>query len=144
MIFIAHRGNVDGKKIAEENKPSYIEAALSLGYDVEVDIWHIDDGWFLGHDKPQYKIDISFLKNERLWCHAKNIQAFSRMLNSKIHCFWHQNDDITLTSRGYIWTYPDQELVTNSVCVMPEITGQNFSNCAAICSDVVAKYRHDT
>jgi hypothetical protein len=24
-----------------------------------------------------------------------------------IHCFWHQDDDVALTSRGFVWKYPE-------------------------------------
>ena len=34
------------------------------GYDVEVDVWSIDKQFYLGHDKPQYKIERSFLQNK--------------------------------------------------------------------------------
>jgi hypothetical protein len=34
--------------------------------------------------------------------------------------FWHQNDDFTLTSKNYIWTYPGQPYTASSVIVMPE------------------------
>ena len=29
-----------------------------MGYDVEIDVWLTEEGWFLGHDKPQYEIEI--------------------------------------------------------------------------------------
>jgi hypothetical protein len=53
MIYISHRGNVDGKKPHLENKPEYIDEAISLGYDVEIDVWCIDGGLMLGHDEPK-------------------------------------------------------------------------------------------
>jgi hypothetical protein len=40
MHLISHRGNIDGiSKL--ENQPTYIDSAIELGYDVEVDIWYI-------------------------------------------------------------------------------------------------------
>ena len=38
MILISHRGNVNGRFEDWENKPEYINDALNLGYDVEVDV----------------------------------------------------------------------------------------------------------
>ena len=38
MYFISHRGNISGIDKNNENKPEYIEKALSLGFDVEVDV----------------------------------------------------------------------------------------------------------
>ena len=54
------------------------------------------------NDSPKYEIQKVFLDQEGLWCHAKNKDALERMLAYKIHCFWHQEDDYTITSRGYI------------------------------------------
>jgi len=42
MILISHRGNINGRFEDWENKPEYINDALSLGYDVEVDIWFVN------------------------------------------------------------------------------------------------------
>jgi hypothetical protein len=49
MKFISHRGNLSGRNPESENSPSYINMALKLGYDVEVDVWYIDGKWYLGH-----------------------------------------------------------------------------------------------
>ena len=105
MILIAHRGNTLGRKKELENKPEYITDTLQKGYDVEVDVWSIDKQFYLGHDKPQYKIERSFLQNKKFWCHAKNIEAFYRMIDdNKIHCFFHDKDKVALTSKGYFWS----------------------------------------
>ena len=112
MILISHRGNIDGKKPELENTPNYIQKALDLGYHVEIDIWY-DNGFYLGHDFPQYEISFNYLINDKLWCHAKNIEAIIEMKKYPIHYFWHQEDDITLTSKEYIWAYPGKQLNQN-------------------------------
>jgi len=142
MILISHKGNINGKNLEEENKPDYILKALSLGYDVEVDVWY-DNGFWLGHDKPAYPIVTSFLKNEKLWCHAKNLEAIVEMKNNNIHYFWHQKDDITLTSKGYIWAYPGKQPIKESIAVLPEIHKDDVSNCIGICSDNIIEYNRD-
>ena len=140
MILIAHRGNVSGSS-EYENHPDYIEEALKLGYDCEVDVWRKDDEYWLGHDEPVYDISKSFLQNNKLWCHAKNLEALDMMLKDDIHCFWHQNDDYTITSRGFIWAYPGMELTQNCICVLPELNKEiDFSNCYGICTDYPVKY----
>lgn len=143
MIYISHRGNLNGPNKELENNPSYIEKALLLGYDVEIDVWYLDNNIFLGHDKPQYSIDISFLKNPKIWCHAKNIEALSLFIKHKdfITFFWHQSDDYIITSNGYIWTYPGKQLTENSICVLPEKIHQDYDICAGICSDYISDYR---
>jgi hypothetical protein len=146
MILISHRGNLNGKT-DDENKPKYIEKALSQGFDVEVDVWYDNNQFWLGHDKPQYKVSEGFLEHPSLWCHAKNIQALYVMdKNYHIHCFWHQEDDVTLTSRGFFWTYPGKQLTEKSICVLPEFEDKKSKvilpkNVAGICSDFVVNYR---
>jgi hypothetical protein len=142
MKLISHRGNINGKQPNLENNPEYIKDAIEIGYDVEVDVWY-DDGFWLGHDKPTYTIETSFLKNEKLWCHAKNAEAMFKMRQElNIHFFWHQTDDYTLTSRGFIWTFPKKLLYYNSICVLPELgyVG-DLDNCYGICSDVIEQYK---
>jgi len=147
MILIAHRGNIDQKIPALENTPDYINRALSLGYDVEIDVWKNNGEWYLGHDMPVRKIEIDYLMNDKLWCHAKNLEALEGMLTYKsIRCFWHQEDDVTLTSDNYIWTYPGKKLAHNSICVMPERYGikkghHSLAKSAGICSDIIKKYK---
>jgi hypothetical protein len=139
MIFISHRGNINGNN-SSENNPDYIRDTIGKGFDVEVDIWFKNEQLFLGHDYPQYLIDINFLKNDNLWCHAKNLQALEFMLRKNIHCFWHQEDDYTLTSRGYIWTYPDKPVCKNSIIVCKNLKEtQSYANIdiVGICSDYV-------
>jgi hypothetical protein len=141
MILISHRGNINGRKPGQENSPSYIEKALLAGYNVEVDVWY-DKTFWLGHDTPLYEVDIDYLKNPKLWCHAKNIEALSLMLNDNVHCFFHKQDNCTLTSLGIIWTFPNNLLYSNSVCVLPELGYKgNINTCYGICSDNIEKYK---
>jgi len=139
MIFISHRGNLNGPNPKNENSPSYIEEALSL-FDVEIDVWYINNSFYLGHDNPLYQISSDFLLNRNLWCHAKNIEALYMMIELKVsNCFWHQNDECTLTSNGYIWTYPGFKLTDKSIAVMPEVAHDKVGIriCAGICSDFI-------
>jgi hypothetical protein len=123
MILISHRGNLDGRLKNVENSPDYITFALNQGYDVEIDIWYVDFKFYLGHDEPLYKIEEKFLENKNLWCHAKNEEALFKMLqNQKIHCFWHQSDDYTLTSKGIPWVYPGKKVSEKGIWVLPELT----------------------
>ena len=84
-----------------------------------------------------------FLEQPGLWIHAKNIDALHVLgADAKLNFFWHQEDDYTLTSQGYIWTYPGKHLMSHSVCVMPEWDKEldltTFKpDCYGICSDYV-------
>jgi hypothetical protein len=141
MILISHRGNINGKDEDRENHPDYIDEAIAEGYDVEVDVWYKDEEWYLGHNEPKYRINLKYLKNDKFWCHAKNIEALNKMLKQDIHCFWHQKDDVTLTSKGYMWTYPGKLLTDNSITVLPEINNDIPKKCLGICSDYIVNYK---
>jgi hypothetical protein len=142
--LIAHRGNVTGIS-KNENSVNHIEAALTAGYDAEVDIRYIDGAWWLGHDEPQYQIDSPFnlFDNSKIWWHCKNFSALEKLQGSDLNYFWHQEDDHTLTSKGFIWTYPGKEIGINNVIVMPEsvmsLDEIKELKCFAICSDLVQR-----
>ena len=140
MVLISHRGNIQGKSPGLENMPEYINDTLNKGYHVEIDVWY-KNGFYLGHDNPQYNVKPNFLAQDKIWCHAKNIEAIIEMSKyPKIHYFWHQEDDITLTSKGYIWAYPGKQPIKDSIAVMPEIYNDNLDKCIGICSDYISNY----
>ena len=145
MILISHRGNINGKNLSEENKPDYVLKTLFLGYDVEIDVWFENNKYVLGHDKPQYEIDVGFLNRKGLWIHCKNIEALSKIvINSECNCFFHDSDDVVLTSKNYLWTYPGRQLYDNSICVLPELsTPCDISNVVGICSDFIGGHKYD-
>jgi hypothetical protein len=144
MIYIAHRGNINGIQEDQENRPSYIEKAISLKYNVEIDLWFISRKYYLGHDEPQYEIDRPFLErySDFLWIHCKNIEALVE-IKDNFNCFFHINDDAVLTSSNYIWTYPNKKLFASSIVVLPETvnyTDEDIYGCSGICSDIIGEY----
>ena len=144
MKIISHRGNINGPDKERENHPDYISKAIEEGYDVETDVWFINDKWYLGHDNPEYEIKYNFLFDFRFWLHAKNGEAFYKLYKDKnynFNVFWHTTEDWVLTSKGYIWTHPNKKLYSESVCVLPEL-GYNgdLKECYGICSDFIIKY----
>jgi hypothetical protein len=143
MIYISHRGNIDGKNISKENSVLYILQALDLGFDVEIDVW-FNNGFWLGHDRPAHFVDYKFLENTKLWCHAKNIDGLYELSKINTRYFWHQNDNYTLTSDNIIWAYPGQILNDKCVCVLPEqnnIHIHTIDNCYGICSDFIRNWK---
>ena len=109
MKLIAHRGNTSGPN-TEENAPLYVEEALGKGFDVEIDIWRIGNEFFLGHNIPQYRVSLSWLEGrvDKLWIHCKNFEAMSFFATSDIfNAFMHDDDQYALTTKGYLWTYPE-------------------------------------
>ena len=141
MKFISHRGNLEGSSPSTENKPEQILKVLNSGYDVEVDVWVLEGQYWLGHDAPMYQIEKDFLQNKQLWCHAKNLQALESLASLKdVHYFWHQNDDYTLTSRGFIWCYPGV-YVDNAVAVVLGLPCELPKNLTGVCTDHAAAWR---
>ena len=139
VIKISHRGNIEGPNQRFENEPHYITEALEEGFNVEADVWLIKDKLYLGHDIPEHLVGLEFVKNDKFWCHCKNIDALKILLYNNIRCFYHNTDDATLTSDGYIWTYPGKRLTDKSICVMPERDNFNIPKyIAGVCSDYVA------
>lgn len=146
MILISHRGNINGRMESLENKPTQIDMAIKQGYDVEIDIWYKDGILWLGHDKPDYDIDLRFLTDRitKLWVHCKNIEAvvyFTKIFQEyPFNFFWHQEDDITLTSLNHIWAYPGKQPIKGSIAVMPELFNDKTTKCLGICSDYISNY----
>ena len=140
MYLISHRGNLNGIEKDNENNPDYINQAISRGYDVEVDVRYESGQFFLGHDFNQFKVNEEFLLNNKLWCHAKTNEALIALDRIKAHYFWHQEDDYTITSKGFFWTYPGKKLLQKSICVLPEKSNYDKIDCLGICSDFIERY----
>jgi hypothetical protein len=120
VIKIAHRGNYKGKNVARENRIDYIEEAIAAGYDVEIDVRYIKDEFWLGHDEPQERIDVSFLERGSIWTHAKNLEAHVQLWhNPKVQVFWHDADPFTFTSKGIKWVGPGSSTF-DGIMVMPD------------------------
>jgi hypothetical protein len=144
MKLISHRGNLNGPNEIRENSPHYIIEAIAKGYDVEIDLWWIDGKVYLGHDEPQYEVSNEWLgeRIDKLWIHCKNIDAiiFFKESQYKFNYFWHEEDTVTLTSQNYIWAYPGNQPIKNSIAVMPEINKEETNICLGICSDYIENY----
>ena len=51
MIYISHRGNINGPNPQMENDPRYIENTLGKGYNVEVDVFKVSNASFKSIDR---------------------------------------------------------------------------------------------
>lgn len=135
MIKIAHRGNTDGPSILE-NSPGFLLEAIQKGFDVEFDARCIKGQWYLGHDNPSYPVGESFIdqiKNNS-WIHCKNLEALEKLDKNNHNFFWHQEDDFTLTSNGYIWTYPGKNITSKSIIVDLNLNN-TYNNVYGVCTD---------
>jgi hypothetical protein len=139
MKLISHRGNINGREPKSENSPDYITSAIKKGFDVEIDVWSFD-GIYLGHDKPQYEIDLDFLfeHQNNLWIHCKNIASLAFLTDfGELNTFWHEEDSYTLTSQGYIWTYPHKKICHKSVIVAYNARFIKYQDCFGVCADIL-------
>jgi hypothetical protein len=142
MILIAHRGNINGPDPLNENKQETITNCINKGYSVEIDVRRVNNELYLGHDNPDYKVDLEFLLKYKdyLWIHCKNLEALTYLTPLGLTTFSHDKDDYVLTSKGFIWAYPGKEVNENCICVMPEWEGdiKTFNKeCFGVCSDYV-------
>lgn len=150
MILISHRGNIDGKDPKRENSPLQISDAVVFGFDVEVDLRGHNGKIYLGHDEPQYKVGKHFINefSKNLWVHCKDRYALEYAMEHDLNFFYHQKDDYTITSKGYLWAYPGiQEAGNKTICVLPELFFgiKDLKNRSFIgyCSDTIAQVRNE-
>ena len=141
MKLISHRGNINGPNPEMENDPRYVENTLAKGYSVEVDVWSNGSDFYLGHDKPQRQVSELFLRHGRIWCHAKDIKTFYKLIDIGVHCFSHDQDEVALTTKGYLWSSYGNQMTDKSICVMPPKNKQLETNIAGVCSDFIGHYK---
>ena len=122
MILISHRGNINWSEPQNENNPEYIQKALDMGYDFEK--YHTN-----------------------LWLHCKEIEVIEKLnqldlRGTYLNYFWHENDTLTITSKGYLWAYPGKQPINNSIAVLPELNGDDTSKSLGVCSDYIINYKN--
>lgn len=141
--LISHRGNIDGPS-EMENRPTYIDFAIHVGFEVEVDVWEKNGELWLGHDKPKLKIQKGWLldRQKSLLCHAKNMRAAIILESMGMECFGHNYDAFVMSNVGDIILHPNAKLVDGCLVMLPENRkkGEDYSNADAICSDWIALY----
>jgi len=151
MKIISHRGNIDGIISNKENRPSYIDCAIQLGLDVEVDLRYLNGNFWLGHDTADYIITAGWIAKRvnSLWFHCKNIDAVHKLkeLPYQIKYFCHTSDPYVLTSTGHLWVH-DLSTTLNHNCIIPLLGNADIdlyqgSPVYAICTDYVSycKYK---
>jgi len=131
MIYISHRGNLEGIDKERENSLSYIDEAIALGYEAEVDLRLNDGRLFFGHDTPDYNVTHAWLqkRKNKLWIHVKDYKSLVWLLNSEedYRYFCHESDKYTLTSNGYVWSHDLKNNMINK-CIVPLISKEQVMN----------------
>ena len=151
MKIISHRANKNGPNKDLENTTAAILERIDEGFDVEVDLWRIEKNFFLGHDKPEYEVKLSWINkfSKHLWLHCKNRDALEYLYsndNKNLNYFFHDNDDYTIRSKGIVWCYPGSSTVKNSVYLFPEKFPINMSEIIEhnlyLCTDYPLRYQN--
>lgn len=149
MKLISHRGNMVGPVPSRENVPSYIDTAISAGYEVEIDIRYIDGKFYLGHDTPDYEVSENWIKKRKdsLWIHCKNLEASTFFSKTDIIFFCHTSDSFVLTSNNYVWVH-DLKMSIDDRCIIPLLDDTDISKYKnrlvyAICTDYINFAEYD-
>ena len=142
MILISHRGNIDNVNLERENSQSYIQEAIDLDYDVEIDVRYVDDKFWLGHDEPDYEVELKWLleRKNNLWIHCKNFEALSKLIESDLRVFYHLQEDYTIISDKHIWAHNLENV--DDKCIIPLIDKSDISKWTptavyGVCSDYI-------
>lgn len=146
MKLISHRGNINSILVERENTTSYIDEAISQGYDVEIDVRLVYNKLFLGHDAPDYEIDLSWLMDRKkyLWVHTKNFDALSFLIDYDLRIFYHQKEDHTIINNsGAIWSHNLHEADKKSIIPLlnfkdiSSFSNECFGEIYGVCSDYI-------
>jgi len=146
MKLISHRGNIIGPIPTRENSPSYIDTAISAGYEVEVDINYVNGNFYLGHDTPDYEISEKWItiRKDKLWFHCKNLEAATKIsvLGDGYKFFCHNSDPFVLTSNKYVWVH-DLNMRLDDRCIIPLLSDYNIKAynggiVHAVCTDYIS------
>lgn len=146
MKLISHRGNLNEILPEKENSPQYIDEAIQQGYDVEIDIRLINNVLYLGHDTPDYKVTLEFLKFRRdyLWVHCKNFAVLSYLVDSNLRIFFHQKEDHSIINNcDLIWSHKLSE--ANERSIIPLLSSDDileyhkYKHVYGICSDFISR-----
>lgn len=139
-ILIAHRGNLQGPN-KWENRPEYVMDAIHQGYFAEVDVWKVEDTFYLGHDKPEWVVDFEWLLQPELILHIKNERALKLLSQTNVHYFWHHLDHYTITSHGWLWANILTPVIPDSIynTRYDFITESIFYGVKGICCDHIKK-----
>ena len=146
MKLISHRGNIKKPNPKRENSPSYIDIAISSGYEVEIDIRFINNKFYLGHDYPQYEITELWLekRKNKLWIHCKDLDSSIQLSKSKngFMFFCHTSDPYVLTSNNFIWLH-DLDLNVSEKTIIPLLSLSDIDEFEhnipyAVCSDYIS------
>ena len=148
MIYISYRGIFDGNNFEDANTPNQLGKALGMGFSCMIDVWKVDDKFFLGNDQPITEVTAKYLQGNRWWINARNtaMQTWLTTQNPKLYpnYFWFpaptENTPVT-TSSGKLITPGTVAINNTSIIFLPEISDRGcFSTVKLKCFGVCSNY----
>lgn len=147
MILISHRGNITGRIPESENQPEYIQDTIIIGYDVEIDVRMKEGELYLGHDYPQYKIELEWLLERRdsLWIHTKDFESLNLLIDKGLRVFFHEQERQTIINNtNLIWSHDLGSISNKSIIPLLDLQSINryghlAQNVYGVCSDYLHK-----
>lgn len=156
MLLISNRGNITGENKAKQNSVPYIMRAIQLGYDVKIDIWHVNNRWYLGKEKPNCEVPFRFFYinknmkysggncNKALWIQCQNIHAFNMLIPYRwsLNYFFKNDTNMLFTSFGYIWS--SDRINATHECVLATNDYKNVPTAQfGLCTDYVLNLKEN-
>lgn len=150
MLFVSHRGNLEGRDPTKENYPGYLLDALEKGFHVEVDVWVVSKKVFFGHDHPQYEVDLNKFPSKSVFFHCKNLEAVDYFLkegqnaNFTRFFFYQEGEGVSLIYASDIfWCY--KRFVENGIIMLDNeiFPTKNLTTkrIAGVCSDNIKAWK---
>jgi len=143
MILISHRGNITGRIPDSENRPSYIQDTITLGYDVEIDVRMKEGQLYLGHDHPQYRVELDWLleRKDSLWIHTKDFESLNLLIDTGLRVFFHEQERQTIINNtNLIWSHDLGSVSNKSIIPLLDLEsieeyGYLTQDVYGVCSD---------
>lgn len=146
MLYISYRGIIDGNNYQDANTPSQLGKALGSGFSCMIDVWKVDDKFYLGNDQPITEVTSKYLQGNRWWINARNVamQTWLPTQNIKLYpnYFWFSTPTppppSTTASNGKLIVPGTVPITNNSVVFLPEINDTSlFSTVNLKCYGVI-------
>ena len=67
MLYISYRGIYDGTNYEYANTPNQLGKAMGAGFSCMIDVWKVDDKFYLGNDQPLTEVTEKYIQGNRWW-----------------------------------------------------------------------------
>lgn len=148
MIYISYRGIFDGNDFQDANTPNQIAKAMGVGFSCMIDVWKVNDKFYLGNDTPETEVTAVYLQNRNFWINARNtaMQTFLSTQPAKLYPNWFYFPSMpppayVTASNGKLITPGTVPINNSSVIFLPEINDRGlFSTVNLKCFGILSSY----